>query len=67
MDIVKRTYLSVKDNTLPTPELDAFHVKVINEVIRLIKARAYERRVWPPEFGPLPDELKGRMSKEVTT
>ncbi len=63
MDIVKRAYLKIKEEMEGDQDTWEFHTRVRNEVIRLIKARAYSGRDWPREFGPLPDELRSKRNK----
>lgn len=60
LDIVKRAYLRVKEDTPRTPELAEFHNDVTIEVMRLIRMRVYSGRDWPREYGPMPDELRKR-------
>lgn len=76
LDIVKRAYLKIKEETETGPELvhikplgqalEEFHAKVRAEVCRLINARAYGGNDWPRELGPMPDELKSyaRLRRE---
>ena len=68
MDIVKRAYLKTLEESKGRPAeavVIVFDEMVREEVKRLIKVRAYDRRDWPREFGPLPDDLRSRR-KEVS-
>ncbi len=63
MDIVKRAYLKICEEiegTMPDDEVIWFQQKVKDEVIRLIKERAYSGRDWPREFGSIPDEIRSK-------
>jgi len=63
MDIVKRAYLKISEEiegTMPDDEVIRFQQRVRDEVIRLIKVRAYSGRDWPRELGPYPEELRTR-------
>lgn len=62
MDIVKRAYLKIKEEMSNDQDALEFHARVRQEVIRLIKVRAYSRQEWPRELGAYPDEL--RMGKQ---
>jgi len=66
MDIVKRAYLKIKEEMEGDQDTWEFHTRVRNEVIRLIKVRAYSGRDWPREFGSFPDELKKRRQLVCT-
>jgi len=64
MDIVKRAYLNTLNDEPDDCSLPDFRRKVREEIIRLIKLRAYSPRDWPKEFGHLPDELRSKQRKE---
>ena len=61
MDIVKRAYLNTLNHTPDDCSLPDFRQKVREEIIRLVKVRAYSPRDWPREFGSLPDDLRAAM------
>lgn len=63
MDIVKRAYLKVKDELEGDQDTWEMNEKIRDEVIRLIKVRAYSGRDWPRELGPYPDELRSKPNK----
>lgn len=74
MDIVKRAYLKVKDEMEGSQgyfqlqgkgTLHLFHEAVLEEIKRLIRVRAYSRRDWPRELGPIPDELRPKRQERV--
>ena len=58
MDIVKRAYLNTLNHSPDDCPLPEFRQKVREEIIRLVKVRAYSPREWPREFGSLPEELR---------
>lgn len=60
MDIVKRAYLNTLSHEPDDCSLPDFRQKVREEIIRLVKVKAYSPRDWPREFGSLPDELRSR-------
>jgi len=62
MDIVKRAYLKIKDEMAGDQDTWEFHKRVRQEVIRLIKLRAYSSQDWPRELGLYPDELRAKRS-----
>lgn len=66
LDIVKRAYLMVIKEWPQNAEIIGLQEAVRNEVKRLIKARAYDGRDWPREFGPLPEELKKKGRKKIS-
>jgi len=64
MDIVKRAYLNTLNNEPDDCPLPDFRRKVREEIIRLIKVRAYSGRDWPREFGRIPDELRSKRLQD---
>ena len=65
MDIVKRAYLNTLNHEPDDCSLPDFRQKVREEIIRLVKVRAYSPREWPREFGGLPDKLRSKRSKKT--
>ena len=63
MDIVKRAYLNTLNHEPDDCSLPDFRQKVREEIIRLVRVRAYSGRDWPREFGPLPAGLRSERSK----
>jgi hypothetical protein len=60
VDIVKRAYLNTLNHEPDDCPLPEFRQKVREEIVRLVKVRAYRPLDWPREFGPCPDELKSK-------
>jgi len=66
MDIVKWAYLKTLEEMKGKPAeavAIVFDETVREEVKRLIRVRAYDRRDWPREFGPLPTELRSHRKE----
>jgi len=67
MDIVKRAYLQTLEEYKAEPgwpDMSEFEANVREEIIRLIKVRAYSGRDWPRELGPIPDELRSKRGQQ---
>ena len=62
VDIVKRAYLKIKEEMAGDQNTLEFHERVRQEVIHLIKVRAYSYQDWPRELGLYPDELRKKAS-----
>lgn len=64
MDIVKRAYFRIADETAGDQDTWEFKQRVRAEIIRLIKVRAYSGREWPHELGPFPEDLRAKRKGE---
>jgi len=59
MDIVRRAYATLYGVPVAGAPMRA-------EVIRLIQGQVYDRRAWPREWGPLPEELRAKRTPRPT-
>jgi len=65
MDIVRRAYNNIRDETKASPNVQMFHDLVVDEAKRFIRRGVYSGRDWPREWGPIPDELRSKRERKA--